>query len=396
MRKLLSLLAVAACCAAIVTVVAPSAFADDGGPTSAQLLASCPSSDTGAPPDGVGSLPTAQSCEWMTPDEVAHPNPAPARPLDASFLHDRFYLGGSSIVGTPVYNCGATQDNETLQFANTAGSSNSVGVSYKFEMELNLGKLFEIKNSIELSYRHEWSTSSTTTQGVIHSVPGYSKGWITAAPMMEETASWVHIIYNNQVNGHWNYYVPDTITHPSTDPVTGSSEALTTHTMPLSAQEFKDNCPSGTRTKFRFHNAYFANQRGQGNDCATGTGLNGGLVIAACTGASKQNFVLTAVDTNLYRIVDDSTGGCLDSNGGYTANATVGTSADVYSCDDLNPQTETWYLQDVYKPGTSTVIGKWIVQNETGLCLDAMVTSSAPLQLQHCWTNAVNEQWKLY
>lgn len=163
---------VVALTASLVTGVAiagaPAAFADDQ-PTTAQLL---------------------QSCNWN--DYCAfHPQ---------SYTT---YVGPSHQVGSLVFNCGSLANSQTISWADTTASTNSVGVSvtggFKFE------DVFEL--SIEGSYSHTWTKSHTDTQSDTVNVPPKDAGWMVRGTAKQQATGWYELHYGKPYYGHYIWYV---------------------------------------------------------------------------------------------------------------------------------------------------------------------------------------------
>jgi hypothetical protein len=372
LRTILVLLSVLALSVPLATFRAQAASIP---PTDSQLLSSCPTSY-----DPASGLTLADRCHWMTTAEVA------AAGLAAG--SDLVFQADTTVLSSEALNCTGSVNAQSVGYSEQNGTIDTLGVAVKFEAEANFD-FWELKYSVEVSYRHSWISYYTTSDTTTVTALPWSKSWVAVAPIEEQVTGWVQVNFGHPVAGHYVWYVPDTMTGPATDPVTGQHSALIQHTAPMSPAEV--NACHTALPEQRLHDEYFAPNA----DCVTSDGIYSVPRIAACDGQDNQNFVVQPVTNGsapLVKIWDIKSGNCLDRVGGYLQNATQGDSVHLYPCDSQSPS-QLWNQQPVISGGVT--LGVVLVNNQTGYCLDAYAVAGGNLMNEPCSSNAANEIFKL-
>lgn len=165
--------AAAAAVAALVMgsslLVAPSALADDGNPTVAQLL---------------------QACSWADYCQF-HPH---------SYWD---YTGPSHQVGATAYNCGSRTNQHTITWSETTTAANSVGVSVSASEKF--AEVFEVE--ITASYSHTWSDAHTDGESDTVNIPPGYKGWIVRGTAKQEAIGQYELHFGKRYYGHYYWYI---------------------------------------------------------------------------------------------------------------------------------------------------------------------------------------------
>jgi hypothetical protein len=113
------------------------------------------------------------------------------------------YTGPKHQVGTTAYNCGSQTNQHRIDWADTTGATNSVGVAITSSV-----KFWEVyEASVELSYRHDWTVSHTDTESNTLNIPAGSKGWIERGTSKQQATGWYEIHFGKRYYGHYIWYV---------------------------------------------------------------------------------------------------------------------------------------------------------------------------------------------
>ncbi|WP_075736623.1 hypothetical protein [Streptomyces acidiscabies] len=162
--------AVAALAFGASLLAAPQAMAEDT-PTTGQLLGACSWADL---------------CEF-------HPQ---------SYWT---YAGPAHQVGSTAYNCGSQTNQHSINWSDTTGTTNSVGVSVSAGV-----KFFEVfEAEISASYGHSWQASHTDGETDTVNVPPGHKGWIERGTPKQQATGWYEIHFGSRYYGHYIWYVHD-------------------------------------------------------------------------------------------------------------------------------------------------------------------------------------------
>ena len=97
--------------------------------------------------------------------------------------------------------------------------------------------------------------------------------------------------------------------------------------------------------------------------------------------------------SGIYKIVNQDSGKCLESNLAYSGN---GTPVQLWDCW-ADPGNQQWRQEPIAPTIYNPVPGERLVNVLTGQCLDADLghinTNGARLQLWNCWNDPGNERW---
>lgn len=115
------------------------------------------------------------------------------------------YIGPAHQVGPTVFNCGSVTDSQTINWSDTTGSSNSVGVSVSGSVKF--AEVFEAE--IQASYGHTWTTSHTDGGSDTVNVPPFHNGWITRGTAKQEATGWYELHFGSRYYGHYIWYIHD-------------------------------------------------------------------------------------------------------------------------------------------------------------------------------------------
>jgi len=115
------------------------------------------------------------------------------------------YTGPKHQVGSTAFNCGSQVNQHRIDWSETTGTTNSVGVSV--EVTAKYWNAFEI--SVESTYRHDWTTSHTDTESDTVNVPPGSKGWLERGTAKQQATGWYEIHFPSRYYGHYVWYVHD-------------------------------------------------------------------------------------------------------------------------------------------------------------------------------------------
>ena len=203
-RKKMSMLAVAVAtlgATALTPASASAAQTADDQPTTRELL---------------------EQCDNGTDKCVFHPAGAPVESM-----------GEAHQVGDMAFNCTTEKQRSSVQWSDTTGETNTVGVSMK--AQYGFTKLFSV--TIEASYSHSWSSEHTETEQTNVEVPAGEVGWITREAAMEEVNGTYEMHFEDKFYGHHIWYVPFTAKGPRDKPST-----KTQHTRKMTDKEKKEHC----------------------------------------------------------------------------------------------------------------------------------------------------------
>jgi hypothetical protein len=113
------------------------------------------------------------------------------------------YVGPNHQVGSTAFNCASQSNPHQINWSDTTGTTNSVGVSvsasYKF------WEVYEV--SVEATYQHDWTASHTDTETDTVNVPPGYKGWLERGTAMQNAAGWYEIHFPSRYYGHYVWYV---------------------------------------------------------------------------------------------------------------------------------------------------------------------------------------------
>ncbi|MCD7439384.1 hypothetical protein K4B79_14220 [Streptomyces lincolnensis] len=145
------------------------------------------------------------------------------------------FTGPARQVGPTVHACASKI---TLGRQTTSGRTeeNSIGVSVG--VEAGLSKVFSA--SIQTTYNHTWSYSTSETTEIGGEVPEYSVGYATLAPAMQRVTGRMVINYPKRRHGHYLWYAYPTLTQYDPDEMQYST--TTVYSRPMTAQERQSMC----------------------------------------------------------------------------------------------------------------------------------------------------------
>ena len=113
------------------------------------------------------------------------------------------YTGPKHQVGTTAYNCASQTNQHRIDWSDTTGSTNTVGVTITAE-----AKFFEVYSaSISASYSHSWEASHTDTESNTVNIPAGYKGWMERGTAMQQATGWYEIHFPDRFYGHYIWYV---------------------------------------------------------------------------------------------------------------------------------------------------------------------------------------------
>lgn len=145
------------------------------------------------------------------------------------------YLGKPRQVSDLLYNCTASPASQSLSWADTVGSSHSVGGS------ITVGGGIEgiITASVTATYNYTWQSSHTETSSYTVTVKPGEVGWITRAQMMQQISGTWQTHYDDPKWGHYYWFVPDTVTGPAPNGTDGRHNAVVARSRRMTAEEKK-------------------------------------------------------------------------------------------------------------------------------------------------------------
>ncbi|MFF7472341.1 hypothetical protein [Streptomyces sp. NPDC008092] len=115
------------------------------------------------------------------------------------------YTGPRHQVGTTAFNCGSQTNQHRIDWADTTGSTNTVGItigaSYKWE------EVFTF--SVQTTYSHSWEVSHTDTESNTVNIPSGYKGWIERGTGKQQAKGWYELHFGKRYYGHYIWYIYD-------------------------------------------------------------------------------------------------------------------------------------------------------------------------------------------
>ncbi|WP_240967667.1 hypothetical protein [Streptomyces composti] len=186
-----------------VAATAVPAAADDDQPTKEQILADCAS--------GEGQ------CTFNDPK------------IGEAFL------GEARQVSDLLYNCSSSPASQTLSWADTVGSSHSVGGS----VTVSGGLEGIISASLTATYNYTWQSSHTETSSATVTVAPGEVGWISRAQVMQRISGTWQTHYEDRKWDHYYWFVDDVITSPAPNGTDGKRSAVMVKSRKMTAEEKK-------------------------------------------------------------------------------------------------------------------------------------------------------------
>ncbi len=151
------------------------------------------------------------------------------------------YLGKPRQVSELLYNCTASPASQSMSWADTVGSSHSVGGS------ITAGGGIEgiITASVTATYNYTWQSSHTETSSFTVTVRPGEVGWISRAQVMQRITGTWQTHYDDRKWGHYYWFVPDVITGPAPNGTDGKHNAVVVESRRMTAAE-KKLCSTGS------------------------------------------------------------------------------------------------------------------------------------------------------
>ncbi|WP_328834736.1 hypothetical protein [Streptomyces europaeiscabiei] len=115
------------------------------------------------------------------------------------------YTGPEHQVGATAFNCASQTNQHRIDWADTTGSTNSLGMS--IGVSAKFWGAFEA--SVEATYRHDWTNSHTDTESNQVNIPAGFKGWLERGTAKQQATGWYEIHFSERFYGHYVWYVPD-------------------------------------------------------------------------------------------------------------------------------------------------------------------------------------------
>ncbi|MEX3104078.1 MULTISPECIES: hypothetical protein [unclassified Streptomyces] len=148
------------------------------------------------------------------PNAVAEDTPSTRQLLDACSWADLCefhpqsywtYAGPAHQVGGTAFNCGSQTNQHSINWSDTTGTTNSVGVTVSSGV-----KFFEVfEAEIAATYGHSWQASHTEGQNTTVNIPSGSKGWVERGTPKQQATGWYEIHFRSRYYGHYIWYVHD-------------------------------------------------------------------------------------------------------------------------------------------------------------------------------------------
>lgn len=145
------------------------------------------------------------------------------------------FTGPARQVGSTVHACGGKI---TFGRQTTQGRTEENSISVSAGVEAGLSKIFSA--SIQTSYGHTWSYSTSETEEIGAEVPEYSIGFATIAPAMQRVTGRMVINYPKRRHGHFEWYAYPTLTQY--DPDEMQYATVTVQTRAMNASERQSMC----------------------------------------------------------------------------------------------------------------------------------------------------------
>ncbi|WP_329223465.1 hypothetical protein OG352_38980 [Streptomyces sp. NBC_01485] len=115
------------------------------------------------------------------------------------------YTGPNHQVGSTAFNCASQTNDHRVDWQDTTGSTNSVGVS--ITATASFWKTYEV--SVQASYGHSWEVSHTDTESNTIHIPAGYKGWIERGTSKQQAKGWYELHFGKRYYGHYIWYVYD-------------------------------------------------------------------------------------------------------------------------------------------------------------------------------------------
>ncbi|MFJ8074573.1 hypothetical protein ACIQ7Q_11735 [Streptomyces sp. NPDC096176] len=151
------------------------------------------------------------------------------------------YLGKARQVSDLLYNCTTSPASQSMSWADTVGSSHSVGGS------VTVGGGIEgiITASVTATYNYTWQSSHTETSNFTVTVRPGEVGWISRAQVMQRITGTWQTHYEDRKWDHYYWFVPDVVTGPAMNGTDGKHSAVMAKSRKMTAAE-KKLCSSGS------------------------------------------------------------------------------------------------------------------------------------------------------
>ncbi|MEU3852205.1 hypothetical protein [Streptomyces sp. NPDC029554] len=150
------------------------------------------------------------------------------------------YLGEPRQVSDLLYNCTDSPASQSMSWADTVGSSHSVGGS------VTVGGGIEgiISAGVTATYNYTWQSSRTETSSFTVTVKPGEVGWISRSQVMQQITGTWQTHYDDRKWDHYYWFVPDVITGPAPNGTDGKHNAVVVKSRPMTADE-KKLCSTG-------------------------------------------------------------------------------------------------------------------------------------------------------
>lgn len=151
------------------------------------------------------------------------------------------YLGKPRQVSDLLYNCTDSPASQSMSWADTVGSSHSVGGS------VTVGGGIEgiVTASVTATYNYTWQSSRTETSSFTVTVKPGEVGWISRSQVMQQISGTWQTHYDDRKWDHYYWFVPDVITGPAPNGTDGKHNAVVVKSRPMTADE-KKLCSTGS------------------------------------------------------------------------------------------------------------------------------------------------------
>ncbi|MEU1003139.1 hypothetical protein [Streptomyces tibetensis] len=155
------------------------------------------------------------------------------------------YLGEPRQVSELLFNCTESPASQSMSWADTVGSSHSVGGS----VTVGGGVEGIITASVTATYNYTWQSSHTETSSFTVTVKPGEVGWISRAQVMQQISGTWQTHYDDPKWGHYYWFVPDTVTGPAPNGTDGKHSAVVVKSRSMTADEKKLCAGDSTRNK---------------------------------------------------------------------------------------------------------------------------------------------------
>ncbi|MCT7354238.1 hypothetical protein N4P33_19085 [Streptomyces sp. 15-116A] len=152
------------------------------------------------------------------------------------------FLGEARQVSDLLYNCSSSPASQSLSWADTVGSSHSVGGS------ITVGGGIEgiISASVTATYNYTWQSSHTETSTATVTVAPGEVGWISRAQVMQRITGTWQTHYEDRKWGHYYWFVPDVVTSPAPNGTDGKRSAVMVKSRKMTSEEKRACAASGS------------------------------------------------------------------------------------------------------------------------------------------------------